>query len=303
MNIVKDFKFVIMKQPLLGKKIIELRIQRIFLIVSLSILSINTYAQETLKTNNIESALYLGNGKCQPLIVGLGGSEGGNAWTSDYWKKTRDQFIEKGYAFLAIGYFKANGTPELLEKIAIEDVYNAIKEGANNKKVNEKKIAIVGGSRGADLALLVGSYYEDIDCIVGLVASNAVFPGNTNHFTTSTWTFEGKELPFVPVNEEAVPFLMKRDLRETFETMLKDTIAEKKALIKVEKIKGPILLISATKDEVAPTTPMSNKIIARLKEYKFEYHNEHIAIEGGHAEPLKHFDLIFDFLEKHFPAK
>ena len=279
------------------------RISRIFFIVSLSIISINIYAQETLKTNNTESVLYLGNGKCQPLIVGLGGSEGGNAWTSDYWEKTRDQFIEKGYAFLAIGYFGYNGTPELLEKIAIEDVHNAIKEATSNKKVNGKRIAIIGGSRGADLALLVGSYYKDIDCIIGLLASNVVFPGNTNHFTTSTWTFEGKELPFVPVNEEAVPFLMKRDLRGAFETMLNDTIAEKKALIRVENIKGPILLISATKDEVAPTTPMSNKMTARLKRYKFKYHYEHIAIEGEHAEPLKHFDLVFDFLEKYFPAK
>jgi len=281
----------------------KIRIQRILFFVSLTLLSINTFAQETLKTNNTESVLYLGDGTCQPLIVGLGGAEGGNAWTSDYWKKIRDQFIDKGYAFLAIGYFGANGTPELLEKIAIEDVHNAIKEATNNKKVNGKKIAIVGGSRGADLALLIGSYYEDIDCIVGLVASNAVFPGHTNHFTTSSWTFEGKELPFVPVNEEAKPFLMKQDLRGTYETMLKDTIAEKKALIQVEKIKGPIFLISATKDEIAPTTPMSNKIIARLKEHKFEYHNEHIAIEGEHAEPLKHFDLIFVFLEKHFPVK
>ncbi len=281
----------------------KIRIQIIFFIAFFSVLSIKTYAQETLKTSNIESVLYLGSGECQPLIVGFGGSEGGNAWTSDYWKKTRDQFIEKGYAFLAIGYFGAIGTPKLLEKIAIEDVYNAIKKATNNKKVNGKKIAIVGGSRGADLALLVGSYYKDIDCVIGLVASNVVFPGNTNHFTTSTWTFEGKELPFVPVNEEAVPYLMKRDLRGTFETMLKDSVAEKKALIKVEKIKGTILLISATEDEVAPTTPMSDKIIARLKEQKFKYHNEHIAIEGGHAEPIKHFDLVFDFLDKYFSVK
>jgi dienelactone hydrolase len=281
----------------------KIRIQIILFIAFSSVLSIKTYAQEILKTSNVESVLYLGSDKCQPLIVGFGGSEGGNAWTSDYWKKTRDRFIEKGYAFLAIGYFGANGTPKLLEKIAIEDVYNAIKKATNNKKVNGKKIAIIGGSRGADLALLVGSYYKDIDCVIGLVASNAVFPGNTNHFTTSTWTFEGKELPFVPVNEEAVPYLMKRDLRGTFETMLKDSIAEKKALIKVEKIKGPILLISATEDEVAPTTPMSDKIIARLKEQKFKYHNEHITIEGGHAEPLKHFDLVFDFLDKYFPLK
>ena len=272
------------------------------ILLALLFLSVGIQAQSTLKTENTESVLYLGNNKCQPLIVGLGGSEGGNAWTSDYWKKTRDQFIEKGYSFLAIGYFGAKGTPPLLEKIAIEDIYNSIKEATKNKKVNGKKIAIIGGSRGADLALLVGSYYKDIDCVVGLVPSNAVFPGNTNHFTTSTWTFNNTELPFIPVNEEAVPFLIKKDLRGTFETMLKDTIAEKKALIKVEKIKGPVLLISATKDEVAPTTPMSNKIITRLKKHKFKYHNEHIAIEGGHAEPLKHFDLVFVFLEKYFPA-
>ena len=281
----------------------KVRIQRIFFIISISVLWINTHAQDTLKTNNTESILYLSTGKNQPLIVGLGGSEGGNAWTSDYWKKTRDQFIEKGYAFLAIGYFGANGTPKLLEKIALEDIHNAIMEATKNKKVNQKKIAIVGGSRGADLALLIGSYYKNIGCIVGLVASNVVFPGNTDHFTTSTWTFEGKELPFVPVNEEAVPFLMKGDLRGTFKTMLEATIAEKKALIKVEKIRGPILLISATKDEVAPTTPMSNKIIARLKEHKFKYENEHAAIEGGHAETLNHFDLVFNFVEKYFPVE
>lgn len=281
----------------------KIKIQRIIFITSLFILSLNTFGQDTLTIDNVEAVLYTGEGKRQPLIVGLGGSEGGNAWTSDYWKKTRDQFIEKGYAFLAIGYFGASGTPKLLEKIAIEDVHNAIKEATKNKKVSAKKIAIVGGSRGADLALLVGSYFKDIDCIVGLVASNVVFPGNTDHFTTSTWTYEGKELPFVPVNEAAVPFLMEGDLRGTFEAMLQDTIAEKKALIKVENIRGPILLISATKDEVAPTTPMSDKIIARLNENEFKYHSEHIAIEGGHAAPLKHFDLVFDFLEKYFPAK
>ncbi|MFT4847710.1 MAG: hypothetical protein ACI83B_000231 [Sediminicola sp.] len=44
----------------------------------------------------------------------------------------------------------------------------------------------MGGSRDADLALLIGSYYKNIDCIVGLVASNEVFPDHTDHFITST---------------------------------------------------------------------------------------------------------------------
>ena len=266
----------------------------------LLIISSNSFAQTILETPNVESKLYVGDGKNQPLIVGLGGSEGGNAWTSDYWKKTRDQFIEKGYAFLAIGYFGAKGTPDKLEKIAIEDVHYAIEVAKKNKKINKENIAIIGGSRGADLALLLGSYYDDIKGVVAIVASNVTFPGNTNHFTTSTWTYQNKELPFVPVNDEAVPYLMKNDLRGTFEAMLQDSIAEEKALINIEKINGPILLISATKDEISPSTPMAEKMITRLKTYNFKHKYEHIAIEGGHSAPLKHFDLVFKFLETNF---
>lgn len=274
-----------------------------FILGLLLVISSKSFAQITLATPNIESKLYLGNDENQPLIVGLGGSEGGNAWTSDYWKKTRDQFIDKGYAFLAIGYFKAKGTPDTLQKIAIENVYYAIEMACKNKKINKRKIAVIGGSRGADLALLLGSYYKSITCVVGIVASNVTFPGNTNHFTTSTWTYQKKELPFVPVNDEAVPFLMKRDLRGTFEAMLKDTVAVKKALIKVEKINGPILLLSATKDEICPSTPMAEKMISRLKTNNFKHSYDHIAIEGKHSEPLKHFDLVFKFLADHFKNK
>ena len=48
---------------------------------------------------------------------------------------------------------------------------------------------------------------------------------------------------------------------------------------------------------------MSEKITARLKKNGFKYNFEHIAIEGGHAEPLKHFNLIFAFLENSFAEK
>jgi len=277
-----------------------MNISKLLFVSLLIICSIFSYSQDTIVAKNVEAILYLGKGKKQPLIVGLGGSEGGNAWTSDYWKKTREEFIEKGYAFLAIGYFGSKNTPAILDKIAIEDIHNAILEASKNKKINKKKIAIVGGSRGADLALLTASYYKDIKCVIGIVSSHAVFPGHTQEFNSSCWTFETKELPFIPVNEEAVPFLMKGDLRGTFEAMLKDKIAEEKSLIKVENIKAPILLLSATKDEVCPSTPMAEKMIARLKTFNFKYHFNHIPIEGSHAEPLKHFNLVFDFLDKNF---
>ncbi len=262
--------------------------------------SVSSFAQLVLQTPHVESILYLGKGKNQPLIVGLGGSEGGNAWASDHWKKTREEFIEKGYAFLALGYFAAKGCPDTLNKISIEDVYHAIDIASKHEQVNKNKIAIIGGSRGADLALLLASYYKNIQCVVSIVGSSAVFPGHTSHFSTSCWTYNNKELPFVPVNEEAVPFLMKRDLRGAFEAMLKDKAAAEKAQIKVEAIQGAILFLSATRDEICPSTPMAESMMERLKDKKFKYHYEHKAIEGGHTAPLQHFDFIFNFLESNF---
>ncbi|MGF1924834.1 MAG: acyl-CoA thioester hydrolase/BAAT C-terminal domain-containing protein, partial [Bacteroidia bacterium] len=205
-----------------------------------------------------------------------------------------------GYAFLAIGYFGCKGTPQRLDRIAVDEVYKAIALAKTKPAVNPGKIAVVGGSRGADLALLLGSYYKDISVVVGMSASNAVFPGHTQEFTTSCFTFNGKELPFVPVNDAAVPFLLKGNLRGTFEAMLTDTVAAQKASIKVENINGPILLLSATKDEIIPAVAMAKNMMLRLKNNKFKYPYEHVVYEGTHAEPTKHFDKIFNFLAIHF---
>ncbi|TKC10610.1 hypothetical protein FA048_10550 [Pedobacter polaris] len=274
--------------------------KHLFLILIMNFVGIYAFSQDTLHVKNVEAILYTGTGKNQPLVVGLGGSEGGNAWASSHWQKTREEFLAKGYAFLAIGYFGCEGAPKILDRIAIDDVYGAIAIAKTSKKINATKIAVIGGSRGADLALLLGSYYKDISLVVGMSSSHAVFPGHTQEFATSCWTFKGKELAFIPVNEEAVPFLMKRDLHGTFKAMLKDTVAEQKALINVENINGPILLLSATKDEVIPAVEMGNKMMLKLKSKNFKYPHEHVIYEGSHAEPTKHFDKIFSFLATNF---
>jgi len=258
---------------------------------------------DTLRVSNVEAILYTGNNPNQPLIVALGGSEGGNAWTGSRWKKTRDSFLERGYAFLAIGYFGCEGTPKILNKIAIDEVYNAITVAKKQKRIDSRKIAVMGGSRGADLALLLGSYYKDITAVVAMSSSYAVFPGHTMEFTTPCWTFEGHELPFIPVNNEAIPFMMKRDLRGTYEAMIKDSIAVQKALIKVENINGAVLLLSATKDEMIPAVEMGEKMILKLKESGFKHPYQHIILEGSHEEPTKHFDKVFSFLEINFKNK
>jgi hypothetical protein len=85
--------------------------------------------------------------------------------------------------------------------------------------------------------------------------------------------------------------------------MLEDKEASKKAEIQVENINGAILILSGINDEMWPATEMSDKLIKRLKNKNFNYYNEHIKLDGGHIAPLEHFNLVYDFLDKHLPTK
>lgn len=251
----------------------------------------------------VQSRLYLGESGNQPLIVGFGGSEGGNAWDSDFWKPTRDKFLAKGYAFLAIGYFGSKETPNTLDRISLDAIHDTIISISENPKINSEKIAIIGGSKGGELVLNLASYFDDIDAVVALSTSHVSFPALTMMSNTSSWILNNKELPFAPAPYSAVPAMISGDLLEAFNIILENKDAEEKARIPVEKINGSILLLSASNDEAWPSAQMSNKIIERLKSKGFKKDYEHVVIEGGHTAPLEHFDLVFTFLEKTFPVE
>lgn len=72
------------------------------------------------------------------------------------------------------------------------------------------------------------------------------------------------------------------------------------AEIEVEKINGPILILSGKEDDQWPATYMSQQIVNRLEKNNFKHTYQHIELDGGHIEPLNHFDKVFPFLEKEF---
>ncbi|GGY61575.1 dienelactone hydrolase [Cellvibrio zantedeschiae] len=244
----------------------------------------------------VTSKLFLGEGNNQPLIVGLGGSEGGNPWASEHWKPQRDKFIAQGYAFLALGYFGDKNTPRQLDRIALEGVHKAVMDATKDPHINGKQIIIMGGSKGAELALTLASYYPEYTAVIAIVPGSAIFPALTLGMNTSSFSYHGQELTFVPVPWSATPALIKRDLRTAFEKMMENNQVMADAAIKVENIHGPILLLSATKDEMWPSMEMSEQMVQRLEKAGFSHKVQHTAIEGGHTEPLKHFSVIEDFL-------
>jgi pimeloyl-ACP methyl ester carboxylesterase len=248
----------------------------------------------------VETKLYLGNGDKQPLVVAFGGGEGGNAWTRQRWQAERDKFIEAGYAFLAVGYFGLPGTPEKLDRIALEGVHAAIVEAAANPAIEKRCIALLGGSKGGELALLLASRYPDIKSVVAIVPASAVFVAITDAMTTSSFSHHGQSLPFVPFPWRATMPLISGDKRKVFDLMSEDKTALDAARIEVEKINGAIFLMSATNDEWWASKEMSDDIMARLKAKQFAHVYEHLAIEGNHAAPFKHLDQARRFLNDNF---
>lgn len=251
----------------------------------------------------VETQLFLSNGIRQPLVIGFGGGEGGNGWAGPHGARQRALLEKYGYAFLSVAYFGVDGTPKNLDRIAIEGVHKAVMEASEHPKINGNCIAVMGVSRGAELALLLGSYYNEYKSVIGIVPGSAVFASITDAMTTAGFSHNDEPLPFVPVPWSAAPALLTGDLRGAFEKMMEDTDSMATAAIKVENISGPILLISGTEDEQWPSMEMSEAMMKRLNDNNFPYASLHIPLEGGHNEHHDEFDKVISFLDKNLRSQ
>jgi len=247
----------------------------------------------------LDVQLYLSDQEDQPLVVGFGGSEGGNAWTIDYWKDTRDKFLEEGYAFLAIGYFGMDNTPQYLDRISLDAIHDTIIKVAQHPKIDSDKIALIGASKGGELVLNLSSRYDDIDATVAIVPAHVSFPALSIMANTSSWSYKNEELPYVRAPYKIIIPALKGDLHTAHAMMLENKLGVENATISVENISGAILLLSAKEDQQWSSTMMCEAIVERLKDRQFQYDYKHIAYDGNHYEPLKHFHDVLHFLEKH----
>jgi pimeloyl-ACP methyl ester carboxylesterase len=252
------------------------------------------------KHGHVELKLFLAASEDQPLIVAFGGSEGGNVLASDQLKQERDKFLERGYAFLAVGYFGTKTTPASLDRISLNAIHDSIASIiSRHSRINKNKVALYGGSRGGELILNLASRYKDYDAVIAIVPSNVTLPTRFGWGATSSWSFFDEEVPYLSSTNTSDRGA-SGDFFNELSRMLADEQAVSRAAISVERINGPILLLSAEGDEVWPSTLMCNKMMERLKSNHFNYPIEHIALEGSHAAAAQNSAYIFDFLEKHF---
>lgn len=139
----------------------------------------------------------------RPAIIVLGGSEGG----LDTARWAAPLLASKGYAVLGLAYFQG-GEPALttlspnLELIPLEKLEAARDWLASQPGVDASRIAVVGVSKGAELALIAGATFPWVTVVGAFAPSHVVWEGippddQADRSAASSWTYRGRPLPYV----------------------------------------------------------------------------------------------------------
>ena len=247
----------------------------------------------------MDTHLYLSDSAQQPLIVAFGGGSGGNDWERNYLKDKRDSLLAHGFAVLAIGYFKTDNSPGSLDRISLNAISDTILSIARRTpSIDTSRIFLMGASKGGELVLNLACRYSCFKGVIALSTSHVSFPAITISANTSSWIYNDQEVPYVPAPFKTIWPALKGDLFGAFSIMLENREAVAQAEIEVEKINGPILILSADEDEQWPATKMSEQLVERLGRKQFAHKFEHLIVKGTHIEPLNHFDKVYAFLDR-----
>jgi dienelactone hydrolase len=225
-------------------------------------------------------------------IIVLGGSSGGRK------NGIAALLASHGFVTLALAYFRDESLPKELAEIPLEYFETAMEFLAEQVTVDAARIAVWGASRGAELALLLGATFPRMCAVVAYAPGSLVFSGccSPQANQKAAWTYGGR--PIVPLknnwSEPEIQALRKEiedeikagkpaALTRGFRLRVAKALNLEESTIPVEKIRGPILLISGKEDALWPSAELAEIAMSRLREHRFADRFEHLSYEdAGH---------------------
>lgn len=145
---------------------------------------------------------------------------------------------------------------------------------ATRPEVRADRIVVMGESRGAELALVIGALRPDV---AGVIAySPQLLRWAAVGGRGPAWTLKGVPLSYAEgVYNRATPMSQFTDILDG-PAAIRDSAA-----IDVEQIHGPALLISSRADALSPSARMANDIEARLRAHGFSFRLENVQYEDA----------------------
>lgn len=215
-------------------------------------LAIRSDVQQLNVDGIIHGVLFLpGDSQKHPGILVVGGSEGGFPGRKAAW------LASHGYVAFALCYFHCAGTPDNLERIPLEYFGQALAWMMKRPEIDPARLAVMGTSRGGELALQLGSMYPPIKAVVAYVPANVRHPSCCEGANGPSWTWHGTPLTYISLAQAMNPSANSAD---SF-----------RAQIAVEATSGPILMIGGEEDGIWPSAEMVRAVAARLRTNHFSH--------------------------------
>lgn len=203
-------------------------------------------------------------------VVTFGGSEGG----LDTGRAFAKYFASLGYPSLGLAYFGAAGLPAELALVPLEYFATAFSWLHGRPEVLAGKLVAVGGSRGGELALLLGASFPEVTGVIAALPSGVSWGGPSAGGTTevASWTLGGKPIPWVPFALGAeTPVMEPGGVTAYSDTplfqaaMMSATPAEiAAATTRVEATQGPVLMFAGASDQLWPSCDLAKIAMDRL---------------------------------------
>lgn len=245
------------------------------------------------KENGLQGVLFKPTGDPPyPAVIALGGSSG-RCPTGIQTKL----LTSRGYTVLALALFGTGDLPDELIGVPLEYYEKAVSWLKSRNNIKNKPIGAMGGSKGGELALLLGSHIEDVQTVIAYSPSGVVFQGIPESFFsefTSSWSYNNEPIDFVEFSFLPVitldlkriflrkPISWEKAYTKAFNNNDNETI--KKATIPVEKIGGPVLLVSGGEDKMWDANKLSTIAVERLKNNNYSHSYKHLNFEkAGHG--------------------
>ncbi len=223
-----------------------------------------------------------------PAILLLGGSEGGNQMAY-----AAPQFAQHGYVAASVAYFGLPGLPQTLENVPVETVGKALTAIAQRADVDSAHIAIMGLSKGGELALLAASLYPQIHAVVADVGSPFAWEGIAQGPgpPQSSWTFAGKPLAYVAYTSkmgtifgQAFALHQPLDLRPGYDAAMQQNASQiPAAMFHLENIHGPVMMLAADDDRIWDSVAQAQIGMKYLRDHHHPYNDVYLHYAGaGH---------------------
>lgn len=195
-----------------------------------------------------------------PALLVLGGSEGGKEMST----RMAAALHARGYATLALAYFGDEGLPEQLLEIPLEYFGHALDWLARQPGVDPMRIGVVGGSKGAEAALLLASRDQRVRAVLASTPSDFAWQSvDWNGWSdTPSWTERGQPVPYL----RYAPFDPAEGLRAMYDRSIAEASEEarERARIPIENSAAAILLIAGGEDALWGAVEASDRMAAAL---------------------------------------